>query len=224
MYLHAICACTLLCPDLEAQIRAYEAIGFTVLSHAPLASERALDLGLSGHFASARLSLQGASNVDLELVETAQGYQCNWSTLELSVAGMTEVNLAHAGFELLAKTAGKLTVRGPAGERLQLTDANEADNEPVPTVCAQLRSETPNLSAAFYLGLGAAASIPTASGAQTAVALSSGSRLQFCASPDASVSSGFGIYMLTLARRGTRGQPGPARILRGLDQELIELI
>lgn len=221
MNLHAIRSCTLLCPDLDAQIEAYGALGFSVLTRAPLASERALHLGLSGQFASAQLAPIGTTQTCFEFIETDQPREpCAWSALRVAMPGLVRQHLAHKGFEQL--TATTCGVRGPAGETLYLCETSEAN--PLPTLfAAQLACQAPKLSSAFYLGLGAPVSLNAAAEFDAGVELACQHRLEFVAKHSSSAQR-YGIYALTLARRGSRGQPGPARILRGPDGELIELL
>ena len=83
------------------------------------------------------------------------------------------------------------------------------------------------VSAAFYLGLGA--NDVQQVDAQTRVIQFKHSALRFASgkadlpAPDLANLS-LGILSVQLARLGSRGQLGPARVLRGPDAELIELV
>ena len=83
------------------------------------------------------------------------------------------------------------------------------------------------VSAAFYLGLGANDVQQIA--AQTRVIQLKHSALRFASGktdlPAMDLANlSMGILSVQLARIGSRGQIGPARVLRGLDAELIELV
>ena len=246
MYLHAIRSFTIVCPNLDAQIRAYQLLGFSLLARAPLSHERALQLGFStGSHPSALLAADLGGEPCLQLIELAAvGVASAWHAMRIYVVGRDSLLQGLTGaFEHLAAhpnidgLGSSIALRGPAGETLYLCEHAAAESNPSNApFAAIIASQAPGLSAAFYLGLGAMSKIerlpePAASGVQ----LRTAHRLEF-SSVIANESQNYterqgdnagefnhGIYLVTLDRRGTRQQSGPARLLRGPDQELIEL-
>jgi hypothetical protein len=92
------------------------------------------------------------------------------------------------------------------------------------------------LAAAFYLGLGAEATVVTADAyvvklsTHASIKIITPKRTNVAENPSASFEPAMdlenprvGILSVRIARIGTRSQSGPYRILRGLDGELIEL-
>lgn len=232
MHLYAIRSCTIVCKNIDEQIVAYKQLGFALLRRQPLAPERALELGLSASYPSALLKTEDAHAPCLEIIEANLPSEAwSWYALRVLVPDLDALaNKLPEGFRVLAQHPAtesgdrSISVQGPAGEILYLYQRKGDQEQPI--FAASVASKLPKLSAAFYLGLGASSQTNLFPDPATCgVHLGSKHCLQFA---DERLSNqprptGTGIYLVTLARRGTRLQSGPLRILRGPDLELIEL-